>query len=107
MTEVDCGVVLPILQKLLDGVLQNTIDTVPTTADPRDDSPFERALCAAWDVCTVREYATTAESTTDLHRLLFKVELTRRIRLLNLNLFVDRDKHAKATHARTRTGHAR
>ncbi|ORZ00413.1 hypothetical protein BCR43DRAFT_540524 [Syncephalastrum racemosum] len=87
MSEVDCGVVLPILQKLLDGVLQNTIDTVPSTADPRDDSPFERALCAAWDVCTVREYAMTAESTTDLHRLLLKIATsTRRPRTRELTL---------------------
>jgi hypothetical protein len=63
-------IVTPIMRKLMDEVLNNTIDN--TTSDPDDDSPFERTLCAAWDVCTVPEYA-LAMNTSQFHRLLLKV----------------------------------
>ncbi|KAG2190059.1 hypothetical protein INT46_007938, partial [Mucor plumbeus] len=36
------------------------------------DSPFERSLCAAWDVCSVQEYALAIKE-QQFHRVLLKV----------------------------------
>lgn len=60
------------MQKLVNGILQETIDDMPADSDPDDDSPYERTLCAAWDVCTVNEYA-VAMASLDFHRVLLKV----------------------------------
>ncbi|KAF7721928.1 hypothetical protein EC973_003916 [Apophysomyces ossiformis] len=68
-------IVSPIMRKLVDGVIQGTMDEIPSGSDPDDDSPFERTLCAAWDVCTVAEYAQTI-GTTQFHRVLLKIITT-------------------------------
>lgn len=65
--------VAPILQKLIDGVVLETLDQA-TGDDVFDDSPYERVLCAAWDVCTVADYAHAIESTSDFHRVFLKVK---------------------------------
>jgi hypothetical protein len=69
----DLTVVLPIMKRILDEVLNNSIDNVTSTILD-DDSPFERSLCAAWDVCTVQEYA-QALINSQFHRVLLKVSL--------------------------------
>lgn len=67
-------VVAPIMKRILDEVVNNTVD-VTSSANIDDDSPFERALCAAWDVCTVEEYA-LALFNSQFHRVLLKVKST-------------------------------
>jgi hypothetical protein len=69
----DLTVVAPIMKRILDEVVNNSIDSI-TNID--DDSPFERSLCAAWDVCTVEEYA-IALIHSQFHRVLLKVLLKR------------------------------
>lgn len=66
--------VAPILQKLIDGVVLKTLDQA-IGDDVFDDSPYERVLCAAWDVCTVADYAHAIESTSDFHRVFLKVKV--------------------------------
>ncbi|OBZ83654.1 Protein SAAL1 [Choanephora cucurbitarum] len=65
-------VVSPIMRRIIDEVINNTIDK-STTDD--DDSPFERSLCAAWDVCTVQDYALAVHA-TQFHRVLLKIITT-------------------------------
>lgn len=67
----DLTVVSPIMKRILDEVLNDAIDNV-TSNNVDDDSPFERSLCAAWDVCTVQEYA-QALIHSQFHRVLLKV----------------------------------
>lgn len=59
------------MRRLLDGVLSGSLDDVGEGYDPEEDSPFERTLCAAWDVATVAEYATAMEI-NNFHRVLLK-----------------------------------
>ncbi|KAG0168827.1 hypothetical protein DFQ28_004207 [Apophysomyces sp. BC1034] len=65
-------IVSPIMRKLVEGLVQETVDDIPKGSDPDDDSPFERTLCAAWDVCTVKEYAQVIAS-AQFHRVLLKI----------------------------------
>lgn len=63
-------VVSPILKRILEEVVNDTIDHSCANID--DDTPFERSLCAAWDICTVPEYAMTLKE-NQFHRVLLKV----------------------------------
>lgn len=67
-------VVTPIMRRLLDGVLSGRLDDIDEGYDPEEDSPYERTLCAAWDVATVAEYAVAMES-NDFHRVFLKASL--------------------------------
>lgn len=71
MSTTDLTVVSPIMKRVVDGVINNTID-ITDSLEEDDDSPFERSLCAAWDVCSVEEYA-IAMNNTQFHRVLLKV----------------------------------
>ena len=71
MSSDEITVVAPIMKRILDEVLADSID-VTHSANLDDDSPFERSLCAAWDVCTVQEYA-FALFNAQFHRVLLKV----------------------------------
>lgn len=71
MSSDDLTVVAPIMKRILDEVINNSIDVTSST-NIDDDSPFERSLCAAWDVCTVQEYA-LALFHSQFHRVLLKV----------------------------------
>ncbi|KAI7864403.1 hypothetical protein BDF14DRAFT_1834574 [Spinellus fusiger] len=80
----DAAVISPMLNKLVDGVLQNTIDDIPNGADPDDDSPYERTLCAVWDTCSVLDYCRVMAG-AQLHRLLLKIiTMTKRTRTREL-----------------------
>lgn len=72
MNASELTVVSPILKRVVDGVVNDTIDTIQISDDDDDDSPFERSLCAAWDVCSVEEYAVAVHN-TQFHRVLLKV----------------------------------
>ncbi|CEG67401.1 hypothetical protein RMATCC62417_03838 [Rhizopus microsporus] len=63
-------VVSPILKRILEEVVNDTIDHSCANID--DDTPFERSLCAAWDICTVPEYAMTLKE-NQFHRVLLKI----------------------------------
>ncbi|KAL1933955.1 hypothetical protein VTP01DRAFT_8045 [Rhizomucor pusillus] len=77
-------VAVPIMRRLLDGVLSGSLDDVGEGYDPEEDSPFERTLCAAWDVATVAEYATAMEI-NNFHRVLLKITVsTKRARTREL-----------------------
>lgn len=67
----DLTVVAPIMKRILDEVINNSLDSTCSN-NPDDDTPFERSLCAAWDVCTVQDYA-TALVHSQFHRVLLKV----------------------------------
>lgn len=85
MNAEDLTVVAPIMKRILDEVVNNTIDS-GSVDDEDDDSPFERALCAAWDVCTVEDYA-LALFQSQFHRVLLKVvSMTSRTRTRELAL---------------------
>lgn len=64
-------VVSPIMKRIVDEVVNGTVDSI-TSADFDEDSPFERTLCACWDVCTVQDYA-LAINNAQFHRVLLKV----------------------------------
>src|SRR4051812_37915151 len=58
--------VTPLILTLVTAIQQNVVDEVSATtfstssspsADFYEDSPFERTLCAIWDVLSVEEYA--------------------------------------------------
>ncbi|KAL9554387.1 hypothetical protein MBANPS3_002832 [Mucor bainieri] len=68
-THNDFTVVAPIMKRIIECIVNETIDA-STSYD--EDSPFERSLCAAWDVCTVQEYA-VAINDQQFHRALLKV----------------------------------
>jgi hypothetical protein len=68
-TNNDLTVVAPIMKRIIDCVVNNTIDS---TTSYDEDSPFERSLCAAWDVCSVQEYALAIKE-QQFHRVLLKV----------------------------------
>lgn len=68
-TNNDLTVVAPIMKRIIDCVVNNTIDS---TNSYDEDSPFERSLCAAWDVCSVQEYALAIKE-QQFHRVLLKV----------------------------------
>lgn len=68
-TNDDLTVVAPIMKRIIDSIVNETIDA-STSYD--EDSPFERSLCAAWDVCTVQEYALAVKD-QQFHRALLKV----------------------------------
>lgn len=65
-------VVAPIMKRIIECIVNETIDS-STSYD--EDSPFERSLCAAWDVCTVQEYALAIKD-QQFHRALLKVNKT-------------------------------
>lgn len=67
----DLTVVAPIMKRILDEVVNNSVDATSSN-HPDDDTPFERSLCAAWDVCTVQDYA-AALVHSQFHRVLLKV----------------------------------
>lgn len=67
----DLTVVSPIMKRILDEVMGNSIDSMSSN-NVDDDTPFERSLCAAWDVCTVQDYA-LALTNAQFHRVLLKV----------------------------------
>lgn len=69
----DLTVVAPIMKRILDEVVNNSIDSMSST-NVDDDTPFERSLCAAWDVCTVQDYA-SALTKAQFHRVLIKVNI--------------------------------
>ncbi|KAI9362876.1 hypothetical protein BD770DRAFT_407941 [Pilaira anomala] len=71
------------MKRILDEVVNNSIDSISST-NVDDDTPFERSLCAAWDVCTVQDYA-SALTKAQFHRVLIKVvTMTSRIRTREL-----------------------
>lgn len=67
----DLTVVSPIMKRILDEVMNDSIDSMNSN-NVDDDTPFERSLCAAWDVCTVQDYA-LALTNAQFHRVLLKV----------------------------------
>ncbi|KAI9258487.1 hypothetical protein BY458DRAFT_518025 [Sporodiniella umbellata] len=78
-------VVAPILKRILDEAVKDTIDE-DTCLNEDGDSPFERSLCAAWDICTVAEYAMTLRE-NHFHRALIKiVSTTKRNRTRELGM---------------------
>ncbi|CEP14598.1 hypothetical protein [Parasitella parasitica] len=68
-THSDLTVIAPIMKRILDCVGNGSMDSAHTD---NEDSPLERSLCAAWDVCTVQEYA-LAFKDQQFHRVLLKV----------------------------------
>ncbi|KAL7314122.1 hypothetical protein PS15m_007773 [Mucor circinelloides] len=68
-TNNDLMVVAPIMKRIIECIVNETIDS-STSYD--EDSPFERSLCAAWDVCTVQEYALAIKD-QQFHRALLKI----------------------------------
>ncbi|KAG1056222.1 hypothetical protein G6F46_009829 [Rhizopus delemar] len=77
-------IITPILKRILDQVVNNTIDKTDSNVD--DDSPFERSLCAAWDICTVPDYALSLND-HQFHRVLLKIiTITERNRTRELAL---------------------
>ncbi|CAO3615593.1 unnamed protein product [Mucor fragilis] len=68
-TNNELTVVAPIMKRIVECIVNETIDA-STSYD--EDSPFERSLCAAWDVCTVQEYALAIKD-QQFHRALLKI----------------------------------
>lgn len=62
MSTSDPSAVSPILKKIIEGVINNTVDEVDE----------EEALCAAWELSTTKDYA-KAINDTHFHRVLIKV----------------------------------
>jgi hypothetical protein len=66
-------VVAPLLKKVANAAMSE-----PLTEDPQgndmEDSPFERTLCATWDLSTVTDYAVVMYRAR-LSRMLLKVSI--------------------------------
>ncbi|OZJ03522.1 hypothetical protein BZG36_03418 [Bifiguratus adelaidae] len=75
----------PLLLRILSAVQNDEVDPKhSTTTDLDEDTPFERSLCALWDICSVERYAQEAMKDGYYRVLLKAILVTKRDRVMEL-----------------------
>ncbi|KAL1924783.1 uncharacterized protein VTP21DRAFT_4437 [Calcarisporiella thermophila] len=62
-----------VMIRIITATEEEAIDKLDTGQDAEDDTPFERALCACWDISSIEDYAIFMFKECQAHRLMLKI----------------------------------